>query len=149
METICLGAVEHLGGQLLPLGDDLLNGHRADDRAQVPREDAAGQHRHLVLVGQEPLAGVDDGLGVVADLERDDGADVERDALLGDAGLGDLGLPHGKRQIANLAEHRRDEGAVPGDDPERRILHPVTTARDEHRLIGGGNSVSEHVFSLS
>ena len=93
-----LGAVQHLAGQLLPLGDDLLDRHRADDRPQVAGEDPAGQHRHLVLVGQEALAGVDDALVVVADLERDHRPDVQRDALLGHAGLGDLGLAHGQRQ---------------------------------------------------
>ena len=67
---------------------------------------------------------------------------------MGDAGLGDLGLPHGERQVADLAEKGGNEGAVPGDDPERRVLHAARTAGDEHRLIGGGNSVTEHGFTL-
>ena len=45
-----LGAVEHLGGELLAFPDDLLYGHRADDRPQVTGEDPAGKHGHLVLV---------------------------------------------------------------------------------------------------
>ena len=60
--------------------------------------------RHLVLVGQEALPGVDDGFLVVADLERDHRAHVQRDALLGHALLGDLGLLHGQREITDLAE---------------------------------------------
>ncbi len=50
-----LRAVEHLGRQLLALGDDLLDSHRADDRAQVTSEDAAGENGHLILVGEEAL----------------------------------------------------------------------------------------------
>ncbi len=72
-----LRGVQHLRGQFLAFGDDLLDGHRTDDRAQVAGEDPAGQHRHLLLVGEEPLPGVDDALGVVADLERDHGAYVQ------------------------------------------------------------------------
>src|ERR1035441_4729419 len=45
-----LGTVEGLTGQLLPFGDDLLHGHRADDRAQVPGENPAGQRGHLILI---------------------------------------------------------------------------------------------------
>lgn len=51
-----LGAVEDLGGPGLALAHDLLHGHRPDDRAQVPGEDAPGQRGHLVLIRQEPLA---------------------------------------------------------------------------------------------
>jgi hypothetical protein len=79
---LALGGVEHRLGQLLPLGDDLLDRHRADDRAQVAGEDPPGQHRHLVLVGQEALPGVDDGLRVVAHLERDNGLDLSGMACL-------------------------------------------------------------------
>ena len=109
---LLLGAVEHLGGQLLTLPDDLLDGHRTDDRAQVAGEDPAGEHRHLVLVRQEPLRGTDDAFGVVADLEGDHRPDVEGNALLGHALFGDLGLAHGQCQKSALAEERDDEGAV-------------------------------------
>jgi hypothetical protein len=87
-----LGAVEHLGGQLLPLGDDLLHGHRTDDGPQVTGEDATGEHAHLVLVGQKPLRRVDNALLVVADLERDHGAHVQRDPLPAHADFRDLSL---------------------------------------------------------
>jgi len=46
---LLLGAVEYLGRQLLAFPDDLLDGHRADDRAQVTGEDPSGEHGHLVL----------------------------------------------------------------------------------------------------
>ena len=91
---LALGAVQHFGGKLLPFGDDLLDCHRADDGSQVAGEDPAGQDRHLVLVGQEPLPGSDDRLDIAADLECDDRLDVQCDALLGHAGLLDLGLGH-------------------------------------------------------
>src|SRR6266581_8007221 len=74
-------------------------------------EDPPGQDRHLILVGQEPLAGVHDALRVVADLERDDRADVERDALPCHTGLAYLGLAHGQRQEAGLAEEGDNERA--------------------------------------
>jgi hypothetical protein len=48
------------------------------------------------LVGQEALPGVDDGFLVVADLERDHRAHVQRDALLRHDRLRDLSLLHGK-----------------------------------------------------
>jgi hypothetical protein len=50
LHHLSLGAVEHLSRELLALGDDLLDGHRADDRAQVAGEDPAGENRHLVLI---------------------------------------------------------------------------------------------------
>jgi hypothetical protein len=96
LDHLRLGAVEDLGGQLLALGDDLLDGHRSDDRAQMAGEDPPRQHGHLILVRQEALGGVDDALGIVADLERDHRLCLERDPLLGHALLGDLGLPHGQ-----------------------------------------------------
>ncbi len=73
---LLLGAVQHLDSELLPLLDDLLDGQGTDDRPQVAGEDPSGQHRHLVLVGEEALAGVDDAFRVVADLEGDDRAHV-------------------------------------------------------------------------
>jgi hypothetical protein len=142
-----LGAVEHLGGQLLPLGDDFLDGHRADDRAQVTGEDPPGQHRHLVLVGEEALARVDDALLVVADLERDHRPDAHRNPLAGDAGLLDLGLAHGQCEQPNPAQKRVHEGAVPDQDPERRPAAGASAAGNQHGLVGRWNSVTEHPIS--
>ncbi len=61
-DHLLFGTVEDLGCQLLTFPDDLPDGHRADDRAQVTGEDPAGKHRHLVLFGQESLRGADDAL---------------------------------------------------------------------------------------
>lgn len=47
---------------------------------------------HLFLLGQEAARRVGNGHGVVADLEDGDGPDVEADALLRHAVLGDLRL---------------------------------------------------------
>jgi hypothetical protein len=95
LDHLRLRAVEHLAGEFLPFGDDFLDRHRADDRAQVPGKNPSGQRGHLVLVRQEPLPGIDDALLVIAYLECDDRADIQRNALLGNAGLGDLRLAHG------------------------------------------------------
>ena len=140
------GAVEDLGGQFLPFGDDLLDRHGADDRAQVAGEDAAGEGGHLVLVGQEALARVDDALVVVADLERDDGPDVQRDALPGDTGLGHLGLAHRQGEVAGLAEERHHERAVADHDPKWCAdgAPPAPATGDQHGLVGGGNTVTKH-----
>ncbi len=110
-------------------------------------EDPAGQQGHLVLVGQEALARVDDALVVVADLERDDRAHVQRDSLLGHAGLRDLRLAHGQRQVANLAEERGHEGAVAGDDPEGCARPTRLAPGDQHCLIGRWHVVTEHLVS--
>src|SRR5215469_8902030 len=113
----------------------------------MPGKDAAGKRRHLILVRQEPLAGVDDALLVVAYLERDDRANVQRDALLGDAGLGDLGLAHGQREEVGPPDEGEYEGAVAGHDPERRAAHAVPATRNQHGLVWPRNTVAEHLSS--
>ncbi len=110
----------------------------------MPGEDPTGKDRHLILIGQEPLSRVDDALLVVADLERDDRTDIHRNALSGDAGFCDLGLTHGQRQEAGLAEGGENEGAVAGDDPEWCRVSAMSAAGDQHGLIGLGHAVTEH-----
>src|SRR6202041_1885786 len=84
----------------------------------------------------------------VTHLEGDHRADVQRDALLGHAGLGDLGLLHGKREIARLAETWHDERAVSGDSPEGSLPQSVTASGDQHGLVRRGNAVAQHNVTL-
>src|ERR1700678_259021 len=110
-------------------------------------EDPAGQGGHLILVGQEPLSGVDDAFLVIADLERDDGPYVQRDALLSHALLGNLGLAHGERQKVRLPHERENEGTVAGHYPERCTVHTELSARNQHGLIRPWYSITEHLLS--
>jgi hypothetical protein len=143
LDHLLLGTVEDLGGQLLSFFDDLLDGHRPDDRAQVTGENSACQDRHLVLVGQESLSGADDTLAVVADLEGNDGSNVQGDPLLGDAPFLDLGLTHCQCEEPNLSEERHDESAVSGHHTKWGVACS-SAAGDQHRLIRRGHSVAEH-----
>jgi len=111
-------------------------------------ENSPRQNRHLVLVGQESLAGADDAFGIVADLERNDGANVQGDALLSDAPFLDLGLTHCQREEPNLAEERHDERTVTGHHPKRGIACS-TAARYQHRLIRCRHFVAKHVALLA
>ena len=70
---------------------------------------------------KEAPGGVGDRREVVADLEDHHALEPERDALVGDAGLRDLRLLHGEREVPGLAEAGHDERAVAGDHPERRV----------------------------
>ncbi|BBX55526.1 hypothetical protein MSHO_08710 [Mycobacterium shottsii] len=109
-------------------------------------KDAPGQDRHLVLFGEESLRRGDDALGVVADLEGDDRPDVERDALLRHAFLGDLGFTHRQREEADLTEERNDEGPVAGYHAKRRVAFDPAPGY-QHCLIRIGNLVTEHCWT--
>ena len=71
-------------------------------------------------------------------------AHVQRDALLGHALLGDLGLLHGQGEVADLAEYGRDEGAVADHHPERRAFRAAPSSGNQHGLVRGRNTVAEH-----
>ena len=58
--------------------------------------------------------------------------------------LGDLGLPQGQGEIADLAEHGRDEGAVADHHLERRTLRAAPSSGNQHGLVRGRNTVAEH-----
>ena len=103
-ELLHLGARRLTGelGELLAVADHLLDRHVADDGAEVAGEHVVDPLVHLGLLVEEPAGGVGDRREVVADLVDDDAADAERDALVGDAVDGQLGLaqvegqpPHG------------------------------------------------------
>ena len=58
--------------------------------------------------------------------------------------LGDLGLLHGQGEVPDLAEHRRDEGAVADHHLERLAVVAAPSSGNQHGLIGGRNTVTEH-----
>ncbi len=109
-------------------------------------EDPARQDGHLILIGQEPLPGVNDALLIVADLESDDRADVKRNALPGHTRLRDLGLAHGQGQETGLAEKREHISAVTGNNAERRAVVAMSAASNQHGLVGRRHAVTEHVL---
>ena len=111
-------------------------------------EDSPRQNRHLVLVGQESLSGADDAFGVVADLEGNDGSNVQGDPLLSDAPFLDLGLTHCQREEPNLSEERHDESAVTGHHTKRGVATSAAP-RDQHRLVWCRHFVAEHVELLA
>ena len=59
---------------------------------------------------------------VVADLVDDDAADAERDALVGDAVDGQLGLAQVEREPADRLHAGEHQGALAGDDLEAEAL---------------------------
>ncbi len=67
-----MATVLDLLGQSVALADDFFDGQAADDRAQVPGEDAPDEFFHAVLFGEEASRRVRDGRRVVADFERSD-----------------------------------------------------------------------------
>lgn len=141
---LAVAARDDLLGDPVALADDLLHGQSADDGTQVAREDPAGELLHLFLLGQEAARRVGDGHGVVTDLEDGDGPNVEADALLRHAVLGDLRLAQRQGEHARLLFHREHETAVTGDDPELGVQRLSFGTGYEHRLVGGGNVPEEH-----
>src|SRR6185437_10685626 len=76
--------------------------------------------------------------------EGDHRTDVQRDALLGHAGLRYLGFLHGQGEVPDFAEHGRDEGAVADHYPERRPLRAAPSPGNQHGLVGCRYTVTEH-----
>ena len=103
-ELLHLGARRLAGerGELLAVADHLLHGHVADDGAQVAGEHVVHAVVHLVLLVEEAPGRVGDRREVVADLEDHHALDAERDALVGDAVDGQLGLAQVEREAAHL-----------------------------------------------
>ena len=88
----------------------------ADDGAEVAGEDVVDPLVHLCLLVEEASGGVGDGHVVVADLVDDHAADAERDALVGDALDGEVGLAQVEREPAHGLHARQHELALAGDD---------------------------------
>ena len=84
-----LGGALDLLLELLAVVVELLDGQRADDRAQRALEDVLDDRLDLLVAVEEPLGGVADRLLVAADLDRRDALDGDLDALLGD-GVGEV-----------------------------------------------------------
>ena len=99
-ELLHLGARRLAGqlGELLAVADHLLDRHVADDGAEVAGEHVVDPLVHLGLLVEEAAGRVGDGREVVADLVDDDAADAERDALVGDALDGQVGLAQVERE---------------------------------------------------
>jgi hypothetical protein len=140
------GGVLDLLGHPVAFPDDLLDGEAADDRPQVPGEHPADEHLHPVLLGQEPARRVRDRGLVVPHLERGHRADVQPDALAGDALLGDLRLAQREREQPGLLLHRRHETAMAGDDAELRPLalpeRASTTTTRRCRAMGSSDQAA-------
>ena len=92
-----LRLIENFRGELLSFSDQILDGHRADDGAEMTGENSPGQTGHLVLVGEEARRRVRDRLVIIANLERDHRLHGQRYPLLGHARFEDLRLLHGQR----------------------------------------------------
>jgi hypothetical protein len=139
-----VAAVLDLLGDPVALPDDVLDSEATDDRPQVPGEDPADEHLHPVLLGQEPARRVRDRGLVIPHLERGHRADIQPDALAGDALLDDLRLAQGQGKHPRLLLHRGHETAMPGDDAELRPLALPLRTGDEQRLVGRRDMPKEH-----
>ena len=112
--------------------------------AVLAGEHPADEDLHAVLLGQEPAGGVGDRRLVVADLERGDRSDVEPDALIGNALLGDFRLAQRQRQHSRPLLHRHDEAAVAGDNAELRSIRAPLGAGNEQCLVGRRYMPEQH-----
>ena len=142
---VAAGRLRRLLRQRLAVADELLDGEPADDPADVPREDLRDPLAHRVRVVQEPLGRVRDRRVVGPDLERDDAAETDRDALRGVAVDVRDQLVEVEPELTGRLDHRPDEHALAGrDDPV--LLHLVgalaslaALARDDERLVRLGD----------
>jgi hypothetical protein len=100
--------------ELVAIGDQILDGEPADDRAQVAVEDLAHEVVPQALLGlQEAHAGVGDRALVVADLEDGDPAHADRDLLRVDALDLEQRLVGLHRQVLRLLQHGHHERPAP------------------------------------
>jgi hypothetical protein len=118
-------------GQLVAVGDQVLDREAADDRAQVPVEDLADEVVHLRggpvlgrLVVQEARRGVGDRRLVVADLEDRDAAHADRDLLRVDALDVEQRLVGLHREVLRLL-HVLDPVTAPECARRRRTSQPT------------------------
>ena len=113
-----LGGALDLLLELLAVVVELLDGQRADDRAERALEDVLDDRLDLLVAVLEPLGGVADRLLVAADLDRRDALDRDLDALLGH-GVGevDVDLARGQVEPAQLVDQRQDDDAARRERP--------------------------------
>jgi hypothetical protein len=130
-------------GQLVAVGDQVLDREAADDRAQVPVEDLADEVVHLALLGfEEARGGVRDRAFVVADLEDRHAPDADRDLLRVDAFDLQQRLVGGHAEVLRLLHDRNHERAAAGDDLEDPVADRAALdaeAGHDQRLVGGGH----------
>ena len=105
-------------GELVALADQIFDGERAADCAQMAREHLLNARVHAVLLVEETARGVGDRREVVTDLVDHHPFDVDRNALLGDARDLELGLAQVERKPAHHLHARNDQRAAAGDDLE-------------------------------
>ncbi len=77
----------------------------------------ADQRPRVVLLVDEAARRVGDRMVIVADLEHSSSFDRQPDALLGQARLADLRLPHGRGQLLGNLRERVDHTTLAGHDP--------------------------------
>ena len=143
---VALGGVLDGLLELLPVEVQLLDRERADDRPEGALQHILDDRIDLLLLGlEEPFGGVPDRLVVGADLERRDALDGDLDALAGDGvGEGDVDLPGGQLELADLVEQRQDDDALAADDLEARLAAAERrrpTGADQ-RLVRAGDFVA-------
>ncbi len=114
------GLVGHLLGERLAIGVDLLDGQRAEDRAEVAFErleddalDLIGRH------AEEPLGRAPQRHVVAGDLDVGDGLDRHRDALLGVRLLdAQRDRDDVQREVRDLLEDGQPQRGAAADDAE-------------------------------
>ncbi|SIG87832.1 Uncharacterised protein [Mycobacteroides abscessus subsp. abscessus] len=125
------GLLLHLRGEGGAVLDDLLDGERADDRAQGTREDLLRVVVDLILLVEEALRGLAHVIVGAPDLDLSDTAQLEGDAVLRDAVDLDGDLPRGQGEDERLLHDRIDDSAPADDDPPRpRRSRGVATGDD-------------------
>jgi hypothetical protein len=125
----------------LAVADHRLDGHAADDCAQVPGEQLLHLRVHPLLAVEEAARGVGDRGEVVRDLEDRHAADAHRDPLVGDALDRERRLAHPERQAADGLEAGQDERPLAGHDLEAEAVARAlgagagAQAGDDERLV--------------
>jgi hypothetical protein len=104
--------------ELVPLADNLLHGHAADDGAQVALKDVVYLAFHFGLLAQEPPRRIRDKGRRIANLVNDHTFHNHLDALGGNAGNLELGFVQGERQGAHRLEAGKDQRPFTRDDFE-------------------------------
>jgi hypothetical protein len=132
--------------ELLAVEVELLDGERADDRAQRALEHVLDDGVDGLLLGlEEPFRRVADGLVVGTDLERRDTLHRDLDALAGD-GVGevDVDLPRGELELADLMDEWQDDHAATAHDLEVAppVRRPVALTGHDQRLVRPGDLVA-------
>ena len=140
-----------LRGESVAILINLLDRHRAQDRAQVPLERLHGDVLDGVgVLAEKLLRRGRDGNVVALDLDLRDPVDLHRHALAGvDLGRVDIDREQLERKDVGLLDHRHDESAAALDDAEAahrgRPVQPglaVPAPGDDQHLVGADLGVA-------